>query len=205
MARQQHVPPFLTDSDVRARSPTSRRCRQMLAKPGTYLLTAYAAARRLSASGRHSDRRRPGAAAALMPAGRVLGIDPGTGKAGYAVLEGDGSVLAQGIEPIEGLPARLETVVAEYGPAAIAIGRGTNSGAITRSLAALGLPVHPVTSTKRPASLGGFFSPTTPRRGGAGSFRWACKCPPVRSTTMRQFSLPGGILTNRARAGGQRN
>jgi RNase H-fold protein (predicted Holliday junction resolvase) len=79
-----------------------------------------------------------------MATGRVLGIDPGTGKAGYAVLEPDGSVLAQGIEPLDGLAARLAGVVAGYGPAAIAIGRGTNSGAVARSLAALGLPVHPV-------------------------------------------------------------
>jgi RNase H-fold protein (predicted Holliday junction resolvase) len=75
---------------------------------------------------------------------RVLGVDPGTGKAGYAALEPDGTALAQGIEPVAALPARLAAVIAEYGPAAIAVGRGTNAAAIIRSLESLGLPVHRV-------------------------------------------------------------
>jgi RNase H-fold protein (predicted Holliday junction resolvase) len=75
---------------------------------------------------------------------RVIGVDPGTGKAGYAVLEADGTVLAQGIEPIEGLPARLSGVAREYGASALAVGRGTNSAAVIRALESLGLPVHRV-------------------------------------------------------------
>jgi RNase H-fold protein (predicted Holliday junction resolvase) len=76
--------------------------------------------------------------------GRVLGIDPGTGKAGYAVLEAGGTVLVQGIEGLAGLAVRLGAVVAEFAPAAIAVGRGTNAAAVVRSLASLGLPVHQV-------------------------------------------------------------
>jgi RNase H-fold protein (predicted Holliday junction resolvase) len=79
-----------------------------------------------------------------MAGGRVLGVDPGTGKAGYALLEPDGGVLAQGIEPLGELAARLAEVAARYRPAAIAIGRGTNTAAVARSLESLGLPVHPV-------------------------------------------------------------
>jgi len=77
-----------------------------------------------------------------MAAGRVLGVDPGTGKAGYALLEPDGSVLAQGIEPVGGLVARLSALAAQYRPACLAVGRGTNAAAVVRGLEALGLPVH---------------------------------------------------------------
>jgi len=42
VARQKRVPPFLTDSDIRALLPNLAQMQQMLAKPGTYLLTAYA-------------------------------------------------------------------------------------------------------------------------------------------------------------------
>ena len=79
-----------------------------------------------------------------MTAGRVLGVDPGTGKAGYAVLDPDGTALVQGIEGLAGLAERLAAVVAEFGPAVLAVGRGTNAGRVIKSLAALGLPVHQV-------------------------------------------------------------
>jgi len=79
-----------------------------------------------------------------MPGGRVLGIDPGTGKAGYAVLEPDGSVLTQGIEALDTLASRLADVVAGYRPEAIAIGRGTNSAAVARSVENFGLPIAKV-------------------------------------------------------------
>jgi RNase H-fold protein (predicted Holliday junction resolvase) len=79
-----------------------------------------------------------------MPSGRIIGIDPGTGKVGYAVLGEDGVVLGQGIEAVANLPARLAALVAEFGPSALAVGRGTNSAGVIRSLGALGVPVHPV-------------------------------------------------------------
>jgi RNase H-fold protein (predicted Holliday junction resolvase) len=79
-----------------------------------------------------------------MKAARVLGIDPGTSKAGYAVLQPDRKVLVQGIEGLPGLLERLRAVVAEFGPSALAVGRGTNAGRIIKSLEALGLPVHQV-------------------------------------------------------------
>jgi RNase H-fold protein (predicted Holliday junction resolvase) len=79
-----------------------------------------------------------------MKAGRVLGVDPGTGKAGYAVLEAGGTVLVQGIEGLAGLLERLTAVVAEFEPSALAVGRGTNAGRVIKSLEALRLPVHQV-------------------------------------------------------------
>ncbi len=79
-----------------------------------------------------------------MAAGRVLGVDPGTGKAGYAVLDSDGTPLIQGIEGLAGLAQRLAAVVAEFGPSVLAVGRGTNAGRVIKSLEALGLPVRQV-------------------------------------------------------------
>jgi RNase H-fold protein (predicted Holliday junction resolvase) len=79
-----------------------------------------------------------------MGVGRVVGVDPGTGKAGYAALEPDGTVLAQGIEAIDTLPARLAAVIAQYAPSALAVGRGTNGAAVIRALEGLGVPVHAV-------------------------------------------------------------
>ena len=79
-----------------------------------------------------------------MTAGRVLGVDPGTAKAGYAVLGADRAVLVQGIEGLPGLLERLTAVTAEFKPSALAVGRGTNAGKIIKSLAGLGLPVHQI-------------------------------------------------------------
>ncbi|HTA39379.1 MAG TPA: RuvX/YqgF family protein [Candidatus Acidoferrales bacterium] len=79
-----------------------------------------------------------------MNPGRVLGIDPGTGKAGFAVLDADGTALVQGIEGLTGLLDRLKAVVADFGPSALAVGRGTNAARVTKSLEALGLPIHQV-------------------------------------------------------------
>jgi hypothetical protein len=79
-----------------------------------------------------------------MTGGPVLGVDPGTAKAGYAVVGANRAVLVQGIEGLPGLLERLTAVAAQFKPSALAIGRGTNAGRIITSLAALGLPVHEV-------------------------------------------------------------
>ncbi|MBV9027099.1 MAG: pre-16S rRNA-processing nuclease YqgF [Candidatus Eremiobacteraeota bacterium] len=72
----------------------------------------------------------------------VVGVDPGRAKAGYALVEGDGSVLLAGIEPLERLRARLFEVRAASDFQAIALGRGTNARAVLPMLEDLGLPVH---------------------------------------------------------------
>lgn len=72
----------------------------------------------------------------------VLGIDPGTRKAGYAVVAGDGeTALARGIEAIDAIVARVRPLIAQYGVRAIALGQGTNSAAVSTLLAPLGLAV----------------------------------------------------------------
>ncbi|MGB6646199.1 MAG: hypothetical protein WBE35_14305 [Candidatus Cybelea sp.] len=72
----------------------------------------------------------------------VLGVDPGRSKAGYALLEVSGAVVAAGIETVERLPACLAELVRNRRVTAIALGRGTNARPIKASLEALGLPIH---------------------------------------------------------------
>jgi RNase H-fold protein (predicted Holliday junction resolvase) len=72
----------------------------------------------------------------------VIGVDPGSSKAGYALVETTGTVVAAGIEPIDRLLARLAELAASRRVDAIALGRGTNSRPIRATLAALGIPIH---------------------------------------------------------------
>jgi RNase H-fold protein (predicted Holliday junction resolvase) len=72
----------------------------------------------------------------------VLGVDPGTRKAGYALLEITGGVVTRGIEPIETLEAKLERVLAAHPVAALAMGAGTNAKAISAMLSNLGVPIR---------------------------------------------------------------
>jgi RNase H-fold protein (predicted Holliday junction resolvase) len=78
----------------------------------------------------------------VTPARLVLGVDPGRTKAGFAVVGSDGGVVARGIESIERLQARLGEVLAGAEIAAIALGRGTNGGAVRGLLEGFGLPIH---------------------------------------------------------------
>jgi hypothetical protein len=74
----------------------------------------------------------------------VIGIDPGSIKAGYALLEDSGDVLEAGIEPIDRLRECLEKLLARRPVRAIALGGGTNAGPIRAALRQLGLPIHSV-------------------------------------------------------------
>jgi RNase H-fold protein (predicted Holliday junction resolvase) len=78
----------------------------------------------------------------VTPARLVLGVDPGRAKAGFAVVASDGGVVARGIESIEDLEARLTQVLAGGQIDAIALGHGTNGGAVKRLLEGFGLPIH---------------------------------------------------------------
>ncbi|MGH7737296.1 MAG: hypothetical protein ACREMP_05445 [Candidatus Tyrphobacter sp.] len=69
----------------------------------------------------------------------VLGLDPGTRKAGYALLARDGRVIERGIEPLDGLSARLATLLRRYPIETIAVGRGTNAALVTGLLVSLGV------------------------------------------------------------------
>jgi RNase H-fold protein (predicted Holliday junction resolvase) len=96
--------------------------------------------------------------------GTVLGVDPGTRKVGYAVLDASGRVLSKGIEGLEGFAGRLSALAGEGPISAVALGRGTNSEVLREKLAALGAPVHLVDereTTLRARDL--YFSDHPPR------------------------------------------
>ncbi|MGA8535360.1 MAG: hypothetical protein WB615_14730 [Candidatus Tumulicola sp.] len=75
-------------------------------------------------------------------AGAVLGVDPGNDKAGFALLDHDGSLIAAGVVPVSALRERLQALLAGRSVAALALGRGTNAGALAARLGDLGIPIH---------------------------------------------------------------
>jgi RNase H-fold protein (predicted Holliday junction resolvase) len=78
----------------------------------------------------------------------VLGVDPGTRKVGFALVEdAESPAIARGIEPIEGLLGRLEPLLTDHPIDAIALGGGTNVDRIAGLLSALGAPIHIVDET----------------------------------------------------------
>jgi RNase H-fold protein (predicted Holliday junction resolvase) len=71
----------------------------------------------------------------------LLGVDPGTRKCGYAIVEGIGAQpLALGIVPLAEFSDALAALVAGYPIHMVAIGEGTNAAAISATVAATGLP-----------------------------------------------------------------
>jgi len=74
--------------------------------------------------------------------GGVLGVDPGSSKAGYALLDADGAVVVAGIEPIAALRDRLAEVIAAHPVAVLALGKGTRVRTVAASLEGLGVPLE---------------------------------------------------------------
>ena len=97
--------------------------------------------------------------------GGIIGVDPGRSKAGYALLEPSGGVLAAGIEAIGDLPERLRAVAREWSVSAIALGRGTNARPVEAALAPLGLPIHLVDEHETTRMARGLYFADHPPRG----------------------------------------
>ncbi|MDQ6826160.1 MAG: hypothetical protein M3Z14_03045 [Candidatus Eremiobacteraeota bacterium] len=73
----------------------------------------------------------------------ILGIDPGTRKAGFAILADRESLpLTFGVEQLGELVPRLRTIVPWHRVRAIALGKGTHASELMRQLAVFGLPIH---------------------------------------------------------------
>lgn len=74
----------------------------------------------------------------------VLGVDPGTQKAGFAVVDpaSNGAPLRLGIVPLPELLDRAAALCQEFGIDAIALGRGTHAGTVGEMLERLRVPVH---------------------------------------------------------------
>lgn len=95
----------------------------------------------------------------------VLGVDPGTRKIGFAVVDTvGGSAPALGIIPVEALSERLREILVKTPVDVAAVGRGTNVTVVADAVRALGLRVELV--DERETSLlarGRFFSDHPPR------------------------------------------
>jgi RNase H-fold protein (predicted Holliday junction resolvase) len=80
--------------------------------------------------------------------GAVLGIDPGTRKVGFALIEdAESPALARGIEPLDTLMSRLQSILETHPIRAVALGSGTNADFLARMLEPLGVPVHVIDET----------------------------------------------------------
>ena len=96
----------------------------------------------------------------------ILGIDPGTRKAGFAVLSGeDGAVVELGIEPVEALLDRAKRLVSEHEITAVALGTGTNAEVLGGELAGLGVPVKLVDERETTLRARGLYFADHPPRG----------------------------------------
>ena len=71
----------------------------------------------------------------------LLGVDPGTRKCGYAVVERLGAPpLALGIAPLDEFRERLDTLRAAWPIEMVAIGHGTNASVVSAAVSDAGLP-----------------------------------------------------------------
>ena len=96
----------------------------------------------------------------------ILGIDPGTRKAGFAVISGDtGAVVELGIEPVEELLSRAKRLVEQHKITAVALGTGTNADVLGGELAGLGLPVKLVDERETTLRARGLYFADHPPRG----------------------------------------
>ncbi|HXO07944.1 MAG TPA: hypothetical protein VN880_07915 [Solirubrobacteraceae bacterium] len=95
----------------------------------------------------------------------VIGVDPGSRKAGYALVERSGAVVVAGIEPIERLHACLVDLTARCSVDAIALGRGTNARPVRASLEPLGIAIHLVDEHETTREARGLYFAEHPPRG----------------------------------------
>lgn len=71
----------------------------------------------------------------------ILGVDPGTRKVGFAVVDGQGQTQDLGIELIADFLTRVQGLMGRWAFTAIAVGTGTNARPLGAELGALGIPV----------------------------------------------------------------
>jgi RNase H-fold protein (predicted Holliday junction resolvase) len=95
----------------------------------------------------------------------VIGIDPGRSKAGYALLDDSGTVVAAGIEPLERLDGCVRELLTRRPVKAIALGRGTNAGPVRAALLRFSLPIHLVDEHETSRLARGLYFADHPPRG----------------------------------------
>lgn len=95
----------------------------------------------------------------------TLGVDPGTRKCGYALVERIGSEpTALGIVPVGELESALRTISVAHRIDMVALGRGTNCAYVADVLGKLGLP-HTLVDERETTlrARGRFFRDHPPR------------------------------------------
>lgn len=96
----------------------------------------------------------------------ILGLDPGTRKCGFAVIEKLGAApLELGITRLEDLESTLGRLFGSYAFATVAIGRGTNAEAIVRAVTGFGIPHVLVDERETTLKARGRFFRDHPPRG----------------------------------------
>jgi len=96
----------------------------------------------------------------------VLGIDPGTRKAGFAiVVDRQSSPLTFGVEQLPSLLPRLRTIVPWHGVRAIALGKGTHASELMRQLAIFALPIHLIDERETTLNARALYFADHPPRG----------------------------------------
>ena len=96
----------------------------------------------------------------------ILGIDPGTRKCGFAVIDGLGTTpVTLCIAPLDGLAERLDQLVRAYAIDRVAIGRGTNADAIVAVVRDRGLPYELVDERETTLQARARFFDDHPPRG----------------------------------------
>ncbi len=96
----------------------------------------------------------------------ILGIDPGTRKCGFAVIDGLGTTpVTLCITPLDGLAERLDQLARTYAIDRVAIGRGTNADAIVAVVRERGLPYELVDERETTLQARARFFDDHPPRG----------------------------------------
>jgi len=95
----------------------------------------------------------------------VIGVDPGRIKAGYALLDDAGAVVAAGIEPLGRLDGCLRELLSRRPVRAIALGDATNAGPVRKVLEGLGVPIHLVDERETSRFARGLYFTDHPPRG----------------------------------------
>jgi RNase H-fold protein (predicted Holliday junction resolvase) len=79
-----------------------------------------------------------------MPGDFVLGIDPGSAKAGYALVDAAGAVLASGIVRVEEIGSAIEPLLATFSIGVLAVGSGTRARSVAAQLIRFGIHIEVV-------------------------------------------------------------
>jgi RNase H-fold protein (predicted Holliday junction resolvase) len=133
---------------------------------------------------------------------RILGVDPGTRKVGYAVVDDGGKTLELGIEPIDSLVERVATLQRTWAFEIIAIGTGTNAGTLGRELQAFGVSVVYVDEHETTLRARSLYFADHPPRGWRRLIPLGMQVPPRPIDDYAAVLIAGRYFANKGSRGG---